>query len=87
MPDISELSRCEEEAQSRAAVCCGVSPCVHRRVQSAAPEATSPASPFSRAMVHALAGEPIPRRLIAALQDEGGDMEAITRAISRHRRA
>jgi hypothetical protein len=60
-------------------------------VQRTAPLADAginePASPFASAMVHALAGQPIPRHLIAALSEEGGDLAALTRAISRHRRA
>jgi len=85
MPSISELARCESEARAEVAVCCGVRPCNHAKVQSAAPQA-DPASPFSRALAHALAGETIPRHLIEALRNEGGDFVALVNAIARHRR-
>lgn len=45
------------------------------------------AAPFARAMVFALAGQPIPRQLVLELADEGGDLVALANAASRHRRA
>lgn len=97
MPGISELARCEAEAQSEVACCPGLPPsrCPHlacRPVKSTGPladaEPTPPAaSPFARAMVYALAGQPIPRSVIASLREEGGDMVALSNAITRHRRA
>jgi hypothetical protein len=44
------------------------------------------ASPFTHALRLALAGEPIPRSLLIALADEGGDFVTLINAIIRHRR-
>lgn len=74
MPGVSELAREEAEALP---------------VQSTAPLADAgmnEPAPFALAMIHALAGQPIPRSVQVALAEEGGDFTSLTNAIRRHRR-